>query len=122
MKKAPYSLSEAEKLCQEYQFLVGRSFASDSNAVIECVTISPFDEISRKRFLIYYFLFNNAQSALAHEYKGLLYDIIVIARSVEDEHELLQEDLHTWTEENNHQLGGSEGNMGQSVSSSVSQR
>lgn len=100
MKRAPYSLPEAEKLCMDYQFLVGRSFTSDSNAVIECVTISPFDEISRKRFLIYYFLFNNAESALSHEYKGLLYDIIVIARSVEDAHELLQEDLYTWIGEN----------------------
>ena len=114
MKKAPYSLPEAEKLCQEYQFLVGQSFASDSNAVIECVTITPFDEISKKRFLIYYFLFNNAQSALAHEYKGLLYDIIVIARSVEDEHELLQEDLYTWTDENIQAPGK---DMNQSISS-----
>lgn len=100
MKKAPYSLQEAEKLCQEYQFLIGKSFSSDSNAVIECVTVSPFDETSRKRFLIYYFLFNNAESALSHEYKGLLYDIIVIARSLQDEHELLQEDLNAWIEEN----------------------
>ncbi len=107
MKKAPYSLPEAEKLCLEHQFLVGRSFASDSNAVIECVTVSPFDETSRKRFLIYYFLFNNAESALAHEYKGLLYDIIVIARSTQDEHELLQEDLNTWLEENGRALDAS---------------
>src|SRR4051812_47732813 len=113
MKKAPYSLSEAEKLCRDHQFLVGKSFSSGSNAVIECVTISPFDEISRKRFLIYYFLFNNAESALSHEYKGLLYDIIVIARSVEDEHELLQEDLCTWVAENSHVSG-----IGAPVSSS----
>ena len=100
MKKAPYSLLEAERLRLDYQSLIGKSFASDSNAVIECVTISPFDEISRERFLIYYFLFDNAESALTHEYKGLLYDIIVIARSLEDEHELLQADLYTWINEN----------------------
>jgi hypothetical protein len=120
MKKAPYSLPEAEALCREHQFLVGRSFAADSNAVIECVTISPFDEISRKRFLIYYFLFNNAESALSHEYKGLLYDIIVIARSVDDEHELLQEDLSTWMLENGNSANGNTDDIGQSVS--VSQR
>lgn len=118
MKKAPYSLPEAEKLCQEYQFVVGQSFASDSNAVIECVTITPFDEISKKRFLIYYFLFNNAESALAHEYKGLLYDIIVIARSVEDEHELLQEDLYTWADENKSAVQ----DVNHSVSSSIQHR
>jgi hypothetical protein len=118
MKKAPYSLAEAEKLCREYQFLVGRSFASDSDAVIECVTVTPFDEISRKRFLIFYFLFNNAQSALSHEYKGLLYDILVIARSVDDEHELLQEDLTTWLNENKQD---EDPDLGQSISATSSQ-
>ncbi len=121
MKKAPYSLAEAEKLCKENQFLVGRAFATDNNAVIECVTITPFDEVSKKRFLIYYFLFNNAEHVLAHEYKGLLYDIIVIARSLKDEHELLQEDLHTWIGENV-PAGGDNPDIGHSVSSSISQR
>lgn len=100
MKNAPYTLEEAQKLCAEYQHLVGKTFANGDYAIIECVTIAPFDEVSRKRFLIFYFLFDNAQSALAHEYKGMLYDVLVIARSVIDEHELLQLDLLTWLAEN----------------------
>ena len=100
MKKSPYSLQEAQKLCAEYQYLNGQNFAPGSNAVIECITICPFDEASRQRFLIYYFLFNSPDSALSHEYNGLLYDVLVIARSVTDEHELLQEELHTWLAEN----------------------
>ncbi len=100
MKKPPYSLEEAELLCKEYQHLVGQPFSGDSKLMIECVTVTPFDEGNKKRFLIFYFLFNNAESALSQEYKGLLFDIIVIARSMEDEHELLQEDLYTWVHEN----------------------
>jgi hypothetical protein len=103
MKKAPYSLAEAEELCKEYQHLVGQSFAKDNNLIIECVTITPFDEVNKQRFLIFYFLFNNAESALSQEYRGFLFDIIVIGRSVTDEHELLQEDLYTWVHENKSQ-------------------
>jgi hypothetical protein len=102
MKKAPYSLEEAQKLCAEYQYLVGQAFGKEKNSVIECVTIVPFDELSRERFLIFYFLLNNAESALAYEYKGLLFDALVIARSTTDVHELLQEELVTWLAENKH--------------------
>jgi hypothetical protein len=100
MSNAPYTLQEAEQLCKEYQYLVGQKFSSDSDLFIECVTITPFDEINKKRFLILYFLFNNAESALSHEYKGFLFDIIVIGRSQQDQHELLQEDLSVWLAEN----------------------
>ena len=96
MKKAPYSLQEATLLCAEFKYLEGQPFGNDKTAVIERITVTPFDEISKKRFLIFYFLFDNAETALAHEYMGLLFDILVIARSTEDQHELLQEDLATW--------------------------
>lgn len=100
MKRAPYTLQEAELLCNEYQYLVGRKFSPTSDLTIECVTVTPFDEINKKRFLIFYFLFNNAESALTQEYRGFLFDVLVIARSEYDEHDLLQEDLHTWIGEN----------------------
>ncbi len=96
MKKAPYSLKEAQQLCCDYQYLEGQPFENGSNSIIERVTITPFDEINKQRFLIFYFLFNNAESALAQDYRGLLFDVLVIARSVNDEHELLQEDIITW--------------------------
>lgn len=100
MKKAPYSLQEAQQLCIEYQYLVGQSFEQENDFVIEAVTIVPFDELSKERFLIFYFLFNNAESALAYEYKGLLFNALVIARSATDEHQLLQEELVIWLAEN----------------------
>jgi len=102
MKQAPYSLNEAQKICEQYQFLVGQAFDPEMpiNSTIECVTIAPFDQINKRRFIIYYLLFNDAQSALTHEYKGLLYDILVIARSTENDNDLLQENLHVWLAKN----------------------
>jgi hypothetical protein len=105
MKLAPYTLEEAKKLCAEYQYLKDQSFAKDTDAVIECITIAPYDKVSRQRFLIFYFLLNSAESALANEYKGLLYDVLIIARSVADEQELLHEDLNTWLAANKQGAG-----------------
>ena len=102
MKNAPYTLPDAEKLCTQYQYLVGKPFGKDSDAVISCVAIAPFDQNSKNRFTIFYLLFDDAETALQHEYKGLLYDVIVIASSPQDRNELHQEDLFTWTTKNLH--------------------
>lgn len=96
MNQAPYSLKEAQQICADYTYLVGQPFGTDSDAIIEKVTVTPFDEASKKRFLIFYFLLGNAESALTQEYKGLLFDILVIARSTSDQHDLQQEELATW--------------------------
>ena len=96
MKSAPYTLPEAEKLCAEYQYLVGKPFSKDSDSAITCVAIAPFDQNSKNRFTIFYLLFNDAESALSHEYKGFLYDVIVIASAPADRNDLKQDSLHTW--------------------------
>jgi len=100
MKSAPYTLPEAEKLCTQYQYLVGKPFGKDSDATISCVAIAPFDQNSKNRFTIFYLLFDDAETALQHEYKGLLYDVIVIASSPQDRNELHQDDIHTWVSKN----------------------
>ena len=100
MKKAPYTLPEAEKLCTQYQHLVGKPFNKDNNAIISCVAIAPFDQNSKNRFTIFYLLFDDAETALQHEYKGLLYDVIVIASAPQDRNELHQDDIYTWVTKN----------------------
>ena len=100
MKSAPYTLPEAEKLCTQYQYLVGKPFDKDSDAVISCVAIAPFDQNSKNRFTIFYLLFDDAETALQHEYKGLLYDVIVIASSPNDRNDLHQDDIYTWVSKN----------------------
>jgi hypothetical protein len=99
MNKPPYSLKEAENLRKEFQYLAGKPFNKECSASIDCIAIAPFDEISKKRFLVYYLLFDDAEMALNHEYKGLLYDVLVLAGS-KDHHELLQEDIHKWLAKN----------------------
>ena len=100
MKQAPYTLPEAEKLCTQFQYLIGKPFSKDSDAIISCVAIAPFDQNSKNRFTIFYLLFDDAETALQHEYKGLLYDVIVIASSPQDRNELHQDDIHAWVSNN----------------------
>ncbi len=96
----PYSHQDAEKLSREFQYLIGASFAgnnavAESNARIECIAVTPFDHTSKQRFFLYYLLFDNdANLALAQEYKGLLFDVVVIARTSDDE--MVHEDLYSW--------------------------
>ena len=100
MKNAPYTLPEAEKLCTQYQHLVGKPFSKDNSAIVSCVAIAPFDQNSKNRFTIFYLLFDDAETALQHEYKGLLYDVIVIASAPQDRNELFQECIYTWVSKN----------------------
>ena len=109
MKPAPYTLPEAQKLCTEFQFLVNKPFARGSDAIIQCVAIAPFDQNSKNRFTIFYLLFDDAETALTHEYKGLLYDIIVIASAPYDRNELHQEDIFTWISNNREWLAEASG-------------
>ncbi len=99
MKKPPYSLSEAENICKEFQSLAGQRFNAETDATIDCITVSPFDQINKNRFIIYYLLFDDAQIALQQDYQGLLFDVIAIAGSKEGQ-EMLHEDLHTWLTRN----------------------
>jgi hypothetical protein len=99
MKNAPYSLAEAEQLTHEYQYLTGQRFRSEGNTTIECVTVAPFDEINKKRFIICYLLFNDPLVALKHDYKGLLFDVLVVAASA-NRQELEHESLVTWLAKN----------------------
>ena len=100
MKRAPYTLPEADKICAEYQYLVGEPFTTGSDLKIECITTTPFDEMSKERFLILYFLLNSTEGAKTNEYNGLLYDVLIIGRSAKDVHELQQEDSYSWLVKN----------------------
>lgn len=99
MKNPPYSLSEAQHICKQYKHLEGQQYGP-GGGIIDNVVIAPFDHASKKRFIIYYLLFNDADMALTHEYKGLLYDVIVIS-GAGNEHQLAYEDVATWLNKTN---------------------
>lgn len=99
MKKAPYSLTEANSICNEFQYLVGQPFGQDNDAPIGYIAVAPFDQINKNKFIIYFLLCNDLEFALNHEYKGLLFDVIVIA-GVQSDQQFLQEDLYSWLNKN----------------------
>ncbi len=102
MKHIPYTLNDAKQLCNELQHIVGMTFdpALPEMGVIECVAVPPFDLSNKKQFLLYYLLSDDAEKALETEYHGLIYDVIVIARSSEILSDLMQYDLDTWLAKN----------------------
>ncbi len=95
MNKAPYTLSEAQKISREYQHLIGHVFDAGKNTLIDCVAVSPFDQVNKNRFLIYYLLFDDAHIALQQDYNGMLFDVVVIAGASNGD-EMVHDDIHTW--------------------------
>jgi hypothetical protein len=94
LKQPPYSLAEAEIICREYQFLVGKQFGPDHDILVNCVVVAPFDQLNKGRFIVYYLLFDDPVAALSQDYRGLLHDVMIIASG--GTHELQHESLHTW--------------------------
>lgn len=96
MKNAPYSFCDAENIAREYGHLVGQPFGSERKYIIDCVVVTPFDELNKSRFLQMYMLCGDSVDALSGDYLGLLFDILVIGRAIDDEMDLVQERLSTW--------------------------
>ena len=77
----PYSLEQAKYLSSIYRGLVGTRFDADKS-VVEDVLIIPFDQASKQRFILYYMVMSqDAQDVVLEEYKGFLFDILVISRN-----------------------------------------
>ena len=92
--KVPYSYNEANILCNEFQHLAG-THCCNSGALIEAVVITPFDQLFKHRFFLFYHLFeNDATAALAHEYDGTFFDVMVIMNHEEEGYKY--EDLNAW--------------------------
>jgi hypothetical protein len=102
MKTPPYTLIEATELSAEYQFIKGSRYDSsaDDATVVEQLVITPFDEISKNKFMLYLHLLNDAEAILNEVYAGSEFDILVIARSSKDEKEILHKNLFTWLNNN----------------------
>jgi hypothetical protein len=103
MLKMPYTFYQAQELCEKLQYLVGQAFdvSTDYYSAVECVAISPFDNLSKKSFLLNYLLCTDAEKSLWDDYKGPFFDVVVIARVAENALDLIQEDIATWIKRNN---------------------
>jgi|GEM_PF-1257197 len=94
---APFSLSEAEKICSRFQDLVGLKYNPDNalSGNIECVAVTPYDATNKQKFILYYLLLENyTQAEQSLNYRGLLFDVLVFSRNQNDE--LEHTDLSSW--------------------------
>ncbi len=94
----PFSLQEAQNLCRDYQYLVGTPF-DRTITKIQAVIVTPFDSGFKQRFFAYYLLFDNNAALALEEYKGTLYDVVVMAET--EEGYAVNETLSVWAAKNN---------------------
>jgi hypothetical protein len=88
----PYSLEQAKYLQNLYKGFIGAEFEENRNVLVEEIAIVPFEQVSRQRFILYYMVVGKqAQAQVLQEYKGLLFDILLIARN--ERGELIHKDL-----------------------------
>ena len=101
MTRVPYNIDEARNICKGLQYLIGRDFSpSDPNAgAIEAVIVTPFDQQSKKIFFTTFLLTEDADLCLS-QYRGLLYDVEVLARDTNDHNDLLHCDVEGWMQKN----------------------
>ena len=99
MKVPPYSLNEAIELCADYQFLSGRNF-DNTDSIIRHIVVAPFDEESKEIFLLYFRIVQDSTTILTEVYSGMLFDILVIGKSVVDQNEVAHQSLHSWWQAN----------------------
>ncbi len=106
----PFSLQEAQNLCREYQYLVGMPF-DRNNAKIQTVIVTPYDSALKQRFFAYYLLFDNNAAMALEEYKGALFDVVIMAET--EEGYALNENLTAWAAKNNILIGVAGSMLGQ---------
>lgn len=88
----PYSLEQAKYLQNLYKGFIGAEFEENRNVLVEEIAIVPFEQVSRQRFILYYMVVGKqAQAQVLQEYKGLLFDILLVARN--ERGELIHKDL-----------------------------
>lgn len=88
----PYSLEQAKYLQNLYRGFIGAEFEENRNVLVEEIAIVPFEQVSRQRFILYYMVVGKqAQAQVLQEYKGLLFDILLVARN--ERGELIHKDL-----------------------------
>ena len=100
MAKYPMSKAQAEHFCHAYQHLVNSKFSVDPDTIqrVECVAVSPFDEVNKYIFIKQYKSCQQAGEAL-EIYGGQLFDVVVITRVVSQNVEFIYKDLNEYLNE-----------------------
>lgn len=81
----PYSMEQAQYLLNMFKNVVGTEF-EEKGVLVEDIAIVPFDQASRQRFILYYMVMaGQAQDIVLQEYKGFLFDIVLLAHNAAGE-------------------------------------
>jgi hypothetical protein len=81
MKLPPYAYEEASTLSNELRGLVGAHYGIDNQ--IDDVVVAPYEENARNRFLMLYYMLHDAKEALALDYRGDKYDVLVLYSNID---------------------------------------
>jgi hypothetical protein len=100
MAKHPMSKTEAENFCHAFQYLVNSKFSADPDTIqrIECVAVSPFDDVNKYIFIKQYNGCHQAEEAL-EIYGGQLFDVVIITRVISQNVEFIYKSLDEYLNE-----------------------
>ncbi len=103
MKHPPYSFAEANELCEEFQYIKGHNYNQSSSTSVSAVVVTPFEQVSKNRFVMLFLMLNDAKTVLSMDYAGAQYDVIVVSGSIV-ENNFQYTNLYSWIKENEHLL------------------
>lgn len=96
----PYSLEQARSLQDLCKGFVGAEF-DEKGVLVNDIAIVPFDQAHRQRFILYYMVMGNAaQETVLEEYKGFLFNVLVLAQ--DEAGQLLYKELCSYINGSNH--------------------
>ena len=101
MARHPLSFEEANHICSNFQYLVGKRLNSGRTvSKIDSVVVAPFDDVNKYIFMLEFRNRRDAPEALKM-YDGNDYDVIVIGVVHGESTEYICKDLESYLAETN---------------------
>jgi hypothetical protein len=99
MDKGPLTIDQARKLCEDYQYLQGRVLSVDELGEhrIDCVAVSPSDDLNKWLFTSFYNEYGCPIKALEY-YTYSDFDVLLLHKTLRDQKPVYK-DVRTYIEE-----------------------
>ena len=96
----PFTFKQAQAVCADHQYLIGSPVNKGWRVVgmIEAVVVTPFDNANKHLFIEEYKENRNGEKSLQF-YKGGIYDVLVLSRSVISKSSIDATDLEKYLSE-----------------------
>lgn len=94
----PFTFEEASEICEDFEDLKDTEFNIGTSTVylIHDVTISPFKEEDKRKFIYDYFAAKDSGKPL-RSYSGSEYDVLLLAYNLANETDFVHIDIRTFT-------------------------